>query len=224
MVRAIPSGDNLFRSAVFPLSFRNKGRSFHAANFMRLYSDSPGLIEASVIWERYAPNLECVHAFGCRLAARMNNAGGAAGKPDAKRVYCGAYRFKARDVRTLFGNRQLPEIANANVCHAIEDGEIAHASLEIRLVDGVAGDAIEAVKTAIVDRLWHASLGPTRHACGVDWGLDPHPSNKLPDAPGGPYVDDRSRPRKLWDLVRFWTGRALGRLVLRRRQSYGGSK
>jgi hypothetical protein len=81
--------------------------------------------------------------------------------------------------------------------------------LQIRLVDGVVGDAIEDVKTAIIDRLWHASTGPTLCTCSIDRELEPHPRTMLHGAPGGPYTDDRSLARQLWHLVRFWTGQGL---------------
>jgi hypothetical protein len=200
MICAIPDGDNLFRSVVHPLAFRKKGKQLDRGKFFHLCTDdlTPGLIKTSVVWERYAPTSQRVHAFGCRLAVRMNEA-----NPKTRHVYCGAYQFKASNVRQLVGTENLAEVVGSDVLHVIEHGEIAHANIQIRLAADVDEDSVEGIKTVIVDRLWQSNRGPIPHICDVDTELEPPPSQLLIDAPNGTYSDDRSSMLRFWYDVRF---------------------
>jgi hypothetical protein len=107
---AIPDGDNLFRAAHHPLAFKGaKQRAFALGRFMALRrsEDRPNCIVTSVIWERYAPTLAHVHAYGCRVSANRNRT---KSSDRGKDVYCGAYQFKSDDVRSLASTDKFPEI------------------------------------------------------------------------------------------------------------------
>jgi len=199
----IRDGDYVYRSCVFPLSFRNNKR-FDSEKLFNLKDDAEsGTVLGSLVWERFAPTPEYIHAYGCRLASKMNDKKRAGGELRTKdrRIYCGAYGLKARSVRALVGTGQLGEVASADVTHLVEDGEIAHAELRIVLVAGTAN--VESTKTAIVDRLLNASCGPLTHICDCDDDLDEHPSARLNIGRGGKYVDSRSYLSLLWCIVRF---------------------
>jgi hypothetical protein len=199
MSAAIPQNANLFRGAHHPVAFQKQ--VFRYAKFMMLYSgdENPGVIEASFIWERYAPTLSRVHSYGCRISNRRNQK-----KPKTRDVYCGAFHINACHIRGLATTDGLPEVTTADVVHHVEANEIAHASLRVVLRDGIGEDDIEGVKTVIVDRIWNNSRGPLAHKCEGDKDLNPHPSANLSAAPLGPYVDQRSKARRLWCLARFW--------------------
>lgn len=124
-------------------------------------------------------------------------------RPKQRRVYCGAYQFTTTDVRQLKGTSGLGEVVSSDVLHKIERNEIAHASIEIQLGADVDKDSVEGTKTAIIDRLWQSSRGPIRHVCDGDIDLNSHPSGLLMEAPGGPYIDNRSPLLYLWCNVRF---------------------
>jgi len=200
----LQAGEMLFRHCVYPISFTNK-RAFKIERFWRLYDDkATRTIEASVACQRFAPTLDFIHAYGCRLAAGMNETkdknGGS--KEKDRRIYCGAYGLTVGAVRGLVGADNLSEISSAEVTHKIEGGEIAHAAVVITLAEGYAN--LEGTKTAILDRLWNANLGPAQHKCVCDAHRDPHPANLLPNAPAGRYVDKRSVLIRLWHRARFW--------------------
>ena len=183
----VPDDNNLFRHSVHPTSF--KGNNFAPEKHLKL-NDVNGderLIEASVAWQRYLPTTEHVHLYGCKLAFKRNEKARNNGKfkEKSRQVYCGAYQIKAHAVRSIIN--ELPEILNADVLHQIEDGEIAHIALLFRLE--VGDFDVEAIKTAIIDRLCNASCGPLRHVCDCDRDLADHPSSKLPDAPMGGSVE-----------------------------------
>jgi len=202
MSSTLPAVDNLFRGAHHPVSF-NKRDIFKYGKFMKLFNDNnPRFIEASFILERFAPTLTYVHAYGCRTSSRRN-----ARNLTRRDVYCGAYQLKVRDIRDLAVTDGLPEIAMADVIHAIEDNEIAHGSFQVRLKEDIVEDDIEDVKTAIADRLWNKSRGPLAHHCRVDCDLDPHPSTNLPPAPLGRYNDDRALVARWSSLARFFWSR-----------------
>src|SRR5262249_27560380 len=112
------------------------------------------------------------------------------------------YQFRSDHVTDLV---RISEIESASINHEIEqDNEIAHANVRIRLTDNVDNDVFESMKTIIVDGLLRRSRGPIRHACDGDGGINPHPKDSLPDAPGGPYRDDRTDLRRLWHQCRFF--------------------
>jgi hypothetical protein len=200
MAGTIPATNNLFRGVHHPLSFKRRN-VFAVQKFLNFESNESG-IETSVVWERYAPTLKYVHAYGCRNSSRRNDRRRAEGRSGSD-VYCGAYQFKAGDVRSLFPLPAFPEVTAAEVTHVIEQGEIAHASLHIHLTVGPSG-SVEEIKTAVIDRLWRASRGPLRHSCTWDGEVDPHPNTMIPEAPRGPYSDDRSATEYLIFLIRFW--------------------
>jgi hypothetical protein len=198
MPAVVPSGDNLFRGAHHPVAFQKA--VFRRAKFMKLYWDpkKPSLIEASFVWDKYAPTQALVHAYGCRVSAARNNR-----RPDRRDVYCGAYHLKAAQVCRLAATPGLEEIATAEVVHQVENNEIAHVASLIRLHHAADEEGIEGVKTAIVDRLWNGCSGPLKHTCDPDGDLDPHPSNSLELAPLGLYVENRTRLQRAWSLVRY---------------------
>jgi hypothetical protein len=130
MSAVIPQNDNLFRGAHHPVAFRK--RAFQYSKFIKLYSDTPGLVEASFIWERYAPTLSFVHAYGCRTSKKRNQ-----NRPEKRDIYCGAYQLNAWHIRGLATTEGLSEVVTADVIHQVEDNEIAHASLRVVLRDGI---------------------------------------------------------------------------------------
>ena len=199
MTTVIPPGDNLFRGAHYPLAFRKT--VFRRAKFIKLYWDAtnPTLIEASFVWDRYAPTEGLVHAYGCRVSYRRNHR-----KPDKRDIYCGVYHLKVSHVRGLAATAGLPEVATADVVHQIEDNEIAHVGCDIRLGAAADEEGIEGIKTVIVDRLWSGCRGPLTHTCQMDRDLDPHPNNNLEVASLGPYLDDRTVIQRAWCLARYW--------------------
>jgi hypothetical protein len=199
MSDAIPPTDNVFRGAHYPVAF--KGKIFQYGKFINLVSDdkNPRFVEASFIWQRYAPSLFHVHAYGCRTARKRNKK-----KPKSRHVYCGAYHLGASTVRQLARTAELPEVLTADIVHKIENDEIAHAALKVELRDDVDEEAAEHVKTVIADRLWNGSRGPSKHRCRVDRKLTAHPSAAHDIAPLGSYVDDRTISQQVFYLIRYW--------------------
>jgi hypothetical protein len=212
--RRIPDGDSLFRHSIYPLSFKRK--SFAWDKCLKLYDEDDGSLLASLTWERYVPTIELIHAYGCRLAFRMNDRERAAGKFKDKnrRVYCGAYQLKGRAIRALVACEGLDEIVSADVVHHVEEGEIAHTDLRIVLRRG-GGFNLDGTKTAIIDRLWNACSGPLKHVCDCDRDIADHPSSALDTAPAGAYSDTRSYLVRLWSMVRFQVCSWLWRNVFR---------
>jgi hypothetical protein len=203
----LPSTDSVFRGAHHPVAFQRK--LFRHAKFMKLYvaESDPRRIEASFVWERYAPTSSLVHAYGCRLSASRN------GRQATRRdVYCGSYQLTVGYVRSLAAITMLPEVATADVLHKIENNEIAHAACISRVRDEVDEEALEGVKTVIADRLWRGSRGPLTHTCNADHDLDPHPNANLEEAPLGLYLDTRSAARRALCLLRYWLLLALWKL------------
>jgi hypothetical protein len=201
----LPPNDNIFRGAHHPYAFQN--RAFRHSKLIKLYTDpqAPRNIEASVVWERYAPTLSLVHAYGCRTSRQRNARGG------SRDVYCGAYQLKVRHIRNLAATPNLPEVATADIVHKVENNELAHASCFITLHENVDEETIEAVKTAIAACLWNDSRGPLSHICIADLNLNPHPNERLERTPQGLYFDDRSRLQRMWAWVRYWFLFWLGR-------------
>lgn len=201
-VHRIRDQDSLYRHVRAPVAFKKK--SFNAARFWHLVSKPNGLIETSVMWGRYVPTEKYVHESGCRVAATHNERLGAAdtSPKTSPHVYCGAYHLNTRSVSELVGTPNLGEIIRADVLHAIENGELAHAAVRI-WIDPDTQD-VESTKTAIVDRLWTNSSGPLRFVCEQDKHLSQHPSTNLVDGPVGPHVDRRCFVVRLWYLLRFF--------------------
>jgi hypothetical protein len=220
----VRGSEYLYRSSVYPAAFRHKKKLepvLVPALFFYL-GDEPNdvdgtqLVFGSLAWERFAPSWDHVHAYGCRIASRRNAKLEAEGRldPSKRNVYCGSYALKARSIRSLVGLENLAEIVSADVVHKIEDGEIAHAELQI--VVQADGRDVEATKTAIIDRLWNASSGPLKHVCAFDSDLEPHPSSLLADGPGGRLPDGRSALKQLWAMALFHASR----LCFGARQAY----
>jgi hypothetical protein len=199
----LPDGENVFRSAVFPIAFRKKKLSPKA--FLKLWPSADDIftLEMSMAWQRYVPTNNMVHAFGCRLAASLNASEIAADRT-ANRVYCGSYKFSSDEIRSLSDLNGLQAIRSSMVVHEIENHEIAHANCRIQIDTNGDEDLAEPVKTAIVDRLWHICVGPSRYICPINKGISDHPSAFLGDAPRGPYVDDRSFLQTFADIISYW--------------------
>jgi hypothetical protein len=194
--------DSLFRHVVFPLAFG--GRAFQWDKTMKLFDEPDGSILASLAWERYVPTTAHIHAYGCRLASRMNADQQKKDKYREKdrRIYSGAYQLRADHIRALATTNGLEEVLSAEVIHHVEAGEIAHTDLRITLKrDSEFG--LEGTKTAILACLWNACCGPLVHKCDCDQEILQHPSHSLPDAPSGPYRDMRPYLERLWYLLRF---------------------
>ena len=196
----VRNNDNLFRHCIHPVSFR--GPRFAPEKLIKIYDEPDGSLLASLAWERFVPNAELLHGYGCRVALRINDKARAEGryKESRRHIYCGGYQLRADSVRAL--TNDLSEIAFADVVHHIEDGEIAHADLIIvlKVADGLD---IENTKTAILDRLWNSNRGPLKHICNCDKEIAPHPSLSLPTAPCGGYSDNRSHILRLWFIIRY---------------------
>jgi hypothetical protein len=200
MTAVLRDVEKIFRSAVFPVAFKRKQLS--TKGFLKLYrsDESPFILEMSVAWQRFVPTVDMVHHFGCRLAAAQNK-NRISAEQKADRIYCGSYGLTAGDVRGLVGMQGLAAVSSASVLHKIEDGEIAHANCTIKVDTGGDEDAVETVKTAIVDRLWSLCQGPSRYVCSHDTAVDPHPSVLLQEAPLGPYRDPRSFSERSIDVL-----------------------
>jgi hypothetical protein len=198
--RRIPDEDSLFRHSIYPVSFKRD--VFAVGKLWNLVVQSDGSLLGSLVWQRYAPREKHIHRHGCRLALRRNEGKRHEGtfKETNRQVYCGAYRISARSVRSLASD-QLSGVLSAEVIHHIEDGEIAHSDLRVRL-NQVPFDT-EGTKTAILDRLWNACSGPMKHVCDSDWDISSHPNLHLAVPPLGPYRDSRFLFSRLWSLFRF---------------------
>jgi hypothetical protein len=204
---------SVFRASVFPIVFRSSGTVYDSSKLFYLGTDpQSGAIICSVAWEGFAPTLSHVHSFGCRLAAKRNEKLAKEGKlkPKNRRVYCGSYGIRVAAVRSLIGMHGLPEVVSADVLHHVEDSEIAHANLTILLANNT--EDIEGTKTAIVDRLLHASRGPLLHVCGCDADIDKHPSADLTPGIGGQCRYGISLLSTFRRLARYWCFLCLWRL------------
>jgi hypothetical protein len=194
----ISNNQNLFRLCTYPIAFKRD--KFVPEKAIKLHDQPDGSFAASVAWQRFAPNSELVHAYGCRLSAGINRKAKALEKyqQKTKNVYCGAYQLSANAVRSLA--LQVDDVEFADVLHQIEEGEIAHAHVKIILKHELD---TEGTKTAILDRLWNAFYGPITHVCECDKEIDPHPSQGLTDGPKGPYVDSRGWFVRAFSMIRF---------------------
>jgi hypothetical protein len=200
---AVPDGESVWRSAVFPVAFKKNKLS--PKTFFKLWpaDEGPFVLEMSLVRGKYAPTLSMVHGFGCRLAASQNRNLVDRGK-NADKVYCGAYQLKASDICELRGTPKLSEVTKAEVLNIVEDGEFAHSNARIEVDTKGDEDAVEPIKTLIVDRLWHQSAGPSKHVCKCDEEANPHPSAWLQDGPKGPYVDTRSKIRVAIEIMVYF--------------------
>jgi hypothetical protein len=201
---AVPDGESVWRSAVFPVAFKKK-KQLSPKTFLKLWpaSEGPFVLEMSLVRGKYAPTLPMVHAFGCRLAASQNQL--LIGKEKAAdRIYCGAYQLTVGDIHNLRGMANLSEVTKVEVLHVIEDGEFAHSNLRIEVDTKGDEEAVEPIKTEIVDRLWQRLAGPAKHVCKCDEEVDPQPSDWLQDSPRGRYVDTRSKPRVVFEILSYF--------------------
>ncbi len=74
----IPDLDSLFRHCIFPIPFKNK--IFSPEKLIRLQDQEDGSFLASLAWRKFIPTVADIHAYGCRLAAHMNESDLAKGK------------------------------------------------------------------------------------------------------------------------------------------------
>lgn len=190
----IAENDSLFRHVVFPLAYR--GRVFQWDKGMNLSDGADGTVLGSLAWERFVPTLAEIHGYGCRLAFRMTENVREKKKEKYRdkdrRIYTGAYQFKAGRIRALTKIDGLDDVLSADIIHHIEDGEIAHTDLRFTLSKEPKFD-IEGTKTAILDRLWHVCNGPLIHKCDYDEDILDHAGSALPTPFSGPYKDMRDR-------------------------------
>lgn len=204
MLAAVPDEESVWRSAVFPIAFKTKQKQLSPKSFFKLWpaDEGPFVLEMSLARQRCAPTLPMVHGFGCRLAASQNQNQADRGKP-TDRVYCGAYELQAGSIRSLQSTHNLAQVKEVQVLHCIENGEFAHINLRIKVDTNGDEDAIEPLKTLIIDRLWHQSAGPAKHICGCDEAVQPHPSDWLQESPRGAYTDQRSSIRVAFDVTAY---------------------
>jgi hypothetical protein len=174
----IPDDHDVFRAIVYPIAFRSN-KSFNHSKTFKLTLKEDGSFLGSLVWGKYAPTTECIHCYGCRLAARME------GKE--RRIYCGCYHLKVGAIRGLVNQPFLEAVLSADVVHHVENGEIAHADLRILVRPGHQND--EGTKTAILVRLWDSCRGPLRHKCECDQDVTPHPNSALEKAPLGSHTE-----------------------------------
>jgi len=194
----IPDKDDLFRAIHFPLAFDKKKNV--ARNRCWNFPNDPesNSRETSLIWTRYAPTLNYVHAYGCRASAIRNN------KPGRKTpdVYCGVFGVGAGSLRDIATNAEIQGISAVELYHWIETEEIAHASLRVTFDET---RWIDAGMTEFVARIEEVMTGPARFA-----HKDNADANKtateatIPEAASGPYVDRRTRTERIFCLVRFY--------------------
>jgi hypothetical protein len=187
------------------MAFSGSGKSVTPPNFFNLIDKENGrLIEGSLVWERLAPTLRHVHAYGCRLAKRRTQANRTSGRLQVPSViYCGAYRLTFDAIRAIKGAKNMHEVESAEVIHKIEDsGEIAHAALLFRLRQQPTN--LDATKTAIAALLWTKSVGPFRHVCTSDKDIGAnHPSTVLNAGPGGTEVAPLGMVAYVRRIIRF---------------------
>ena len=202
----IQDDDILFRHVVFPVAFSSGKRSaLKVSGLWRIAATAgdPHVLETSVAWDRLAPTFRYVHGYGCRLANVRNQkklqASGQLREKD-RSVYCGAYQLTGASIRTL-PSQVGEDVKAVDVIHKVEQGEVAHAALLIRISSDTINE--EGLKTAIMDRLWHANHGPLKHICESDTDLRDHPSEKLDKAPAGEAFSEPSGRLKMWNLFKF---------------------
>ncbi len=200
--------ESVWRSVVFPVAFKisKKQQQLSSKNFYKLYSEEgrPYVFEMSLARQRCAPTLEMVHRFGCRLASFQNKAQARRGKIQ-DRVYCGAYELIAREVLALKDDAGLSQVKTIELFHSVENGEFAHANLRIEVDTNGDEEAVEPIKTEIVDRLWRLSAGPEKYVCLRDERLQPHPSELLSTGHRGRYVERRTKRRIALEFLLYAT-------------------
>lgn len=177
---------SLFRGIHYPTAFHDERvRVLDTSKSINLnYNKSTNTIEASVVWQMLAPRMSDVHRYGRRLSAERQ----ARQKLD---VYCGVYQVTVARLREKCLDPNAPELTAIDAVHAVEKGELSHANLYFTLAPGINDADLEDVKTFIVDRMWHALRGPVRHVGPASQYIADHPNEKLHDAPGGAYIDER---------------------------------
>ncbi len=193
----------LYRHAFAPVAVSKK-KGLMPAKFWHLDATNPTIIEGSIAWSRLLPNTTLVHRYGCQRAEARNNRSKETGKfrPNNRQVYCGVYSFPAGAVRKLPGIESCSEIVGANVVYKIEEGDIAHAALVVRISPNTVN--VEEIKTIIHDRLWRATGGPAKHVCDCDKDVPEHPSNFLDTAGSGlPAETQRGFVAQLARDIRF---------------------
>lgn len=202
--QAASDRDTIFRFCTDPQVFHPK-RGFEKRKVVHLTSEDNSLV-MSVAWERYAPTVGLVNAYGCRFAANMNLRPQNQGK--SPKVYCGSYAMRVRDIRAAIegASREIPEIVEVRFEHFVEADEIAHMNLRFQIDPTVDGGSDTA--TAIFHRLWNLMSGPVRHVCDCDGHLgEKHRSLQLVDAALGEYVDRKTPMLRRWYMTRFYVYR-----------------
>jgi len=195
--------EGVWRSAIFPLAF-NRRQKFIPKSYYRLKGaeGSAFVLVTSLCRQKYAPTLIMVHRFGCRLAKSHNRSEVRRGK-EANRIYCGGYALLTKDILGLKGTSNLPQVKDVQVIHCVENGEFAHANLRIVIDTNGDEEAVEGVKTLIVDRLWAHSSGPAKYSCLSDERLEPHPSEWLMQGGKGAFSEERSNKTIAADVAAY---------------------
>lgn len=200
----IPKQESVWRSAVFPLAFKVRQKQLSPKSLFKLHSSdtAPFVLEMSLARQKFAPTMEMIHRFGCRLAAFQNRVQSRNGKK-TDRIYCGSYELRAGSLPNLQGVSSLAEVKTVQVIHCVENGEFAHANLRIEVDTNGDVEAVEEVKTLIVDQLWRQSSGPEKYICLRDERVQSHPSDWLADAPRGSYTEQRSTGQIALDFLAY---------------------
>jgi len=206
--QAIGKGDSLFRCIHYPHAFIGKERLFHPGLALNLgYQKNNNTVEASVVWQRFAPYEHLLHEYGCRKSLNRRSTVGGASPND---LYCGSYETRVAAILDGLRQSNITDIVSVGAVHVIErDGDLEHANLEFTLAPSfrhLSGAQLklqlELLKTTIAVCLWeYSTRGPLRHVCSIDRQASNHPNEKLIDAPRGEYADTRSNFGRLKDIL-----------------------
>jgi hypothetical protein len=146
----IPDCYDIYRAVLYPVAF-NKKNNITEKRLFHLTTIDENII-SSVVSERYAPNSNCIHEYGRRLAEKRQN----------KSIYCGYYQILVKDIKSFINKCDYKEsIKFVGVIHNIEDNEIAHADLTFKTSENVHD--IEELKTFIVVELYYIIRGPFKY-------------------------------------------------------------
>ena len=159
---------DIYRAVLYPVAF-NKKNNITEKNLFHLTTIDKNII-SSVVSERYAPNSNCIHEYGRRLAEKRQN----------KSIYCGYYQISVKDIKSYMNiNKSYfkKSMKFVGVIHNIEDNEIAHADLTFKISENEHD--IENLKTSIAAELYRIIRGPFKYIEPNDTSTTGNPCEKL---------------------------------------------